>query len=169
MVVQVRRVILVLAAQDAVPANLAHRMPVGEFGVRDIARRAVGTFAPGAPVTLAVARALSGLGSWLQYCNHGLPLPFRFQSEYPPHRMRLRRSRLWPMDCRCAGYQFQIAATRYANWVCDSRTSTISAGTSPRIPSAMIQFRISWSPESWISSGVSSANLLPLPDRTSSR
>ena len=42
----------------------------------------------------------------------------------------------------------QRAATRKANWVCDSRTSTISAGTSPSIPRAMIQFNISWSPES---------------------
>ena len=170
MVVQVRRVILVLAAQDAVPANLAHRVAVGEFRVRDVARGAVRALAPGTPVTPSVAGALPGLGSWLQYCDHVRRVPPRFADALAaaPGTMPGAAGFL-TIDCCRGSYQFQIAATRYASWVFDSRTSTISAGTSPRIPSAMIQFRISWSPESCISSGLSSASLLPFPARTISR
>src|SRR5262245_26847885 len=62
-----------------------------------------------------------------------------------------------------------MAATRKASCVCDSRTSTISAGVSPMIPRAMIQFSSSWSPEAWISSGVSAASWLPAPRRSNSR
>ena len=150
-------------------SNVTHRMPVGKFRVGDIARGAVRPLAPGAPVTFSVAGSLPGLRSRFQYSDHDRRLPLGLRAMGPPHRINHRCGRLQPMDCRCPAYQFQMAATRYANWVFDSLTSTISAGTSPRIPNAIIQFRISWSPESWISSGVSSASLLPLPPRTISR
>ena len=65
MVVQIRRVVLVLPAQDAMPAHFANRMPVSEFRVGDIARGAGGPLAPGAPVALSVAGSLPGLGTWV--------------------------------------------------------------------------------------------------------
>ena len=168
-VVQIRRIVLVLAAQNAMATNLAHRMPVSELGMGDIAGRALWILAPGTPVTSPVAGSLPGLSSWLQYCDHVRRFPSGCGHTSRRTGRSSRRGKHLPIDCRRATCQFQIAATRYASWVFDSRTSTISAGTSPRIPSAMIQFRISWSPESWISSGVSSASLLPSPDRTISR
>ena len=63
-----------LAAQDAMAADLADRVPVGEPGVRYVAHPAVGVLATGAAVAAAMPRAAPGLGSRLQYCDHD-PIP----------------------------------------------------------------------------------------------
>ena len=70
MVVQIRRVILVLTTQDAVAANLAYRVPVGKLGMRDIAHGTVGALAAGATVTGPVASAPSQLRTRFQYGDH---------------------------------------------------------------------------------------------------
>ena len=85
---QVGSIVLVLAAQNAVPANLAHRMPVGEFRVGNVARGAVGPLAPGASVTLAVAGSLPGLGTRFQNCDHDRRLPFGLRPMCPPRRTK---------------------------------------------------------------------------------
>ena len=73
MVVQVRCVVLVLAPQHAVSTDFAHRVPVGELRMRNVASRAVGPFAARAAVATSVTRTLPGLGSRFQYSYHNQP------------------------------------------------------------------------------------------------
>ncbi len=105
-----------LTAQHAVAADLAHRVPVREFGMGNVAHRAIGTFTPGTPVATPVAGALPGLGSWLQYRYHdSLPSP---PVQFPIHTPSAQVN-----GCGKPGAmlipdvidQFQMAATRYAN------------------------------------------------------
>ena len=65
MVVQVSCVVLVLTAQHAMSTDFAHRVPVGELRMRNVARRAVGPLATRAAVAIPVACTLPGLGSRL--------------------------------------------------------------------------------------------------------
>ena len=72
-VVQVRCVVLVLAAQYAVSTDFAHRVPVGELRMGNVACRSVGPFAARAAVATPVSGALPGLSSRFQYSYHHQP------------------------------------------------------------------------------------------------